>query len=668
MAAKIFISIILLTVSVSLFSQNTKIDSLQQKLTIAKGHERILVLNDLAFAYGYVDTNKSIDFAKEALRLAETLEYNKATALTYDILGRAYFISGDYKAAEEYYNKCLLTANKYGTKDDVYKALRHKTLLYLNGFHNDSTESLPVFKQFVDMTIEKRNYADFLEILKIYIYVFNNQQSTHSLITKYLAELMNRTKSDNEFQAAIYASEGFYFNVRLDFFSAIEKYGQALKLTKEVPFKVNSLERIGSIYFEIRRYKESVKYYDEALLLAKNNEFESKKLLLYLIEADLGASHLQLKDYKTALQSLKNALVNPYFSNRDKATILNNLGVAYLSVDSLDKADLYINEAISIINAIKDADAKLAFLNSKAELLIKSRAVDKKIKSEQLIQLLDIMNEISKLANDVKDYYVIYDSYQLLSDYYGKSGNYKKSNEYLKKWVIVNDSINNREFVNKMSEFRFKYDTEKKEQQINTQQIIIEQKDKLIVLSVIAGSFIFAALLVIFILYRIRNKAYRILVYQSLENTGHAQLVKMTNITDEDDPIVISNSGSALDEELKNQIDISLNKQLDLKVYLEPNLLLKTLAERCDTNRSYLSQFINERYSMNFNTFINMLRINEAKKIISDRNNDIPLKELYLRLGFNTYSVFNEAFKRSVGVTPNFYFKTVNDLFDASNL
>jgi len=70
---------------------------------------------------------------------------------------------------------------------------------------------------------------------------------------------------------------------------------------------------------------------------------------------------------------------------------------------------------------------------------------------------------------------------------------------------------------------------------------------------------------------------------------------------------------------------------------------------------------------MNFNTFINTLRINEAKQILSDKDNNIPLKELYLRLGFNTYSVFNEAFKKHVGVTPAFYLKTVKDLFDVSN-
>jgi len=655
---KTALTIILLIISFSLFSQKTKIDSLQQKLLQAKGHEQIVVLNDLAYAYGYVDVNKSINLAKEALHLAETQKYNKAKALTYDILGRAYFISGNNKVAEVYYDKCISTANKYGTEDDIYKALRHKILIYANSYQNNTTESLKVFKQFINATIKKQNYADFLESLKIFIYVFYNHQSNNSIITKYLFELKNNTKNNNEFIAAIFASEGFYLNLKLDFFGAIERYEKALALTKDVNFKASSMERVGNIYFEVRKYKESIKYYNKALLLAKNNEFPSKKILLYLLKADLGASYLQLKDYKAALPCLKSALENPSFSNRDKGAILNNLGSVYLSINNLDSADYYLNKALIVFKSLGCNCDYLAYLHSKAKLLIRK---------QQWNELSVVINEISNLANDVKDYYVLFDSYQLLSDYYEKSGNYKKSNEYLKKWITANDSINNRELVNKISELEFKYETEKKVQQINLQQRIIKQKDQFIVFAVIAGSLISIAMLVIFILYRIRNKAYKQLVYQSLENSSKAQILKIEDNTDEEDTIGIKNANSVLDESLKTQIEILLNKQLDAKVYLESNLILKTLAEKCDTNRNYLSQFINERYAMNFNTFINMLRINEAKKLLADKNNDLPLKELCLKLGYNSYSVFNEAFKKNIGVTPAFYLKTIKNLVDGSN-
>ncbi len=662
MTTKIFINIIFLTLSVSLFSQNTKIDSLEQKVTQTKGNERILVLNDLAYAYGYVDFNKSISLAKEALLLAETQKYNKAMALTYDILGRAYFISGNYKVAEEYYNKCIETANKYGTKDDIYKALRHKILLIYrligqNGYEKDSTESIQTFKRYIDLTIEKNDVINFQEGLQFYIYVFYYQRSNSSMIDDYFAELKNIVKNNNEFLASIYANEGLYYKLKQDYFRAIEKDEQAIKLTKKIAMRVTYLERVGIIYFELKKYNESVKYLNEALKLINSNEFESKYATKCLVELDLGSVYYLLRENKTAIFYLQKVLKYPFLTKRDMGTVYNNLGQAYLSIDSIDKADYYINKALFIYDSLNINYEKLGVLHSKAIFLTRK---------QQWSQLSGLINEISVLANDVEEYYILFDCYQLLSDYYEKSGNYKKSNEYLKKWIAVNDSINNRDFVNKISELRFKYETEKKEQQIIMQQSTIKQKNKLIVLSFISGSLILVAFLVIFILYRIRNNAYKLLVYQSLKNTSNAPLVKTDDNSDEENTNEIRYHSSALDEELKNQIEILLNKQLELKMFGKSDITLKILSENCNTNRTYLSQFINEQYNTNFNTFINTHRINEAKLILSDRNNDIPLKELYLRLGFNSYSVFNEAFKKNVGVTPYFYLKTVKELFDVS--
>src|SRR5665647_815855 len=355
---KTFISIIFLTLSFGSFSQNAKIDSLQQKLTQAKGIDRIIVLNDLAYAYGYVDFNKSISLAKEALLLAETLKYNKAKALTYDILGRAYFISGNYKVAEEYYNKCIITANKYGTKEDIYKALRHKTLVIystigLKGFSKDSTESMRIFKQYLNLTIE-------------------------------------------------------------------------------IPLKKICLHQIGVIYYKVRKYKESVQYYSEALELLKNNESASNASLISVIDLGLGTAYMQLKNYKTALSYFQKTLDTPYLTIRDKAIVYNDIGQAYLSVDSLDKAELFIDKAIAIYDSLNIKNEKLSALGGKAELLTRKK---------QWNQLSVVVNKITVLASDVQEYYMLYDCFKFLSNYYENTGNYKKSNEYLKKWITVNDSI-----------------------------------------------------------------------------------------------------------------------------------------------------------------------------------------------------------------------------------
>lgn len=223
---------------------------------------------------------------------------------------------------------------------------------------------------------------------------------------------------------------------------------------------------------------------------------------------------------------------------------------------------------------------------------------------------------------------------------------------------VKEDYISYRILTAKAESLDFKHEIEKREAKILMQQKIIKQKDKFIIVSSISIFLFFVASLFIFMLYRNRNKSYKLLVYNSDEKN------KTTGITDEnsinESKIEHKNGNLHFDEELKTQIENSLKVQIDAKVFLEPQLILKTLAEKCDTNRSYLSQFINEKYNSNFNSFINMLRINEAQNILSD-NNNIPLKELYIKLGFHSYSVFNEAFKKQTGVTPNYYQKSLKD-------
>jgi AraC-like DNA-binding protein len=120
-----------------------------------------------------------------------------------------------------------------------------------------------------------------------------------------------------------------------------------------------------------------------------------------------------------------------------------------------------------------------------------------------------------------------------------------------------------------------------------------------------------------------------------------------------------NNSSILFDEETRTQITAALLQQVTDKVYLDKYITINKLALLCNTNRTYLSQIINYMHKTNFNTFINKLRIEEAKKLLLMDNMKTPLKHLCTQSGFNSYTVFNDAFKRFVGVTPAFFQRTV---------
>ncbi|MFP4557367.1 MAG: helix-turn-helix domain-containing protein [Bacteroidales bacterium] len=101
-------------------------------------------------------------------------------------------------------------------------------------------------------------------------------------------------------------------------------------------------------------------------------------------------------------------------------------------------------------------------------------------------------------------------------------------------------------------------------------------------------------------------------------------------------------------------------KQLMLqgKPYLNSELTIQDLAEQLNESSSAISNYLNKDLGVNFFTYINGFRIEEAKLRLSDpeHKND-TLLGIAFDSGFNSKSSFNTLFKRSTGMTPSEYRK-----------
>ena len=90
------------------------------------------------------------------------------------------------------------------------------------------------------------------------------------------------------------------------------------------------------------------------------------------------------------------------------------------------------------------------------------------------------------------------------------------------------------------------------------------------------------------------------------------------------------------------------------RIYLDSELTVEKLAAIMHIPRKQLSQVLNEQFKQNFNSFINTYRIIEAQKLILDpRYRKNKLLVVALDAGFNSKSVFNQAFKKHAGCTPS---------------
>lgn len=109
--------------------------------------------------------------------------------------------------------------------------------------------------------------------------------------------------------------------------------------------------------------------------------------------------------------------------------------------------------------------------------------------------------------------------------------------------------------------------------------------------------------------------------------------------------------------EVQSQLAEKLTEFMALqKPYLEPHITVERLAIKLNVSPKLLSGTINNELHMNFFELISSYRVQEAKKRLADTTlHDKPICEIMKSCGFNSKSVFNQAFKKAVGVTPSAY-------------
>ncbi len=99
------------------------------------------------------------------------------------------------------------------------------------------------------------------------------------------------------------------------------------------------------------------------------------------------------------------------------------------------------------------------------------------------------------------------------------------------------------------------------------------------------------------------------------------------------------------------------NLMTENNIYRDDSINLSDTAASLDITHHQLSQLLNERLSMNFNTYINSYRIEDAKKLLI-ANPDRTVLTIAYEVGFNSKSSFYESFTKITGITPNEYRKS----------
>ncbi len=89
------------------------------------------------------------------------------------------------------------------------------------------------------------------------------------------------------------------------------------------------------------------------------------------------------------------------------------------------------------------------------------------------------------------------------------------------------------------------------------------------------------------------------------------------------------------------------------KIYTQPDLKITNISSKLQTNRTYISNLINNEFSCTFSEFVNGYRIKEAKNLLTEKSSNLySLDYIADKSGFGSLSTFIRVFKENEGVTP----------------
>ncbi|MDF3123660.1 helix-turn-helix domain-containing protein [Rheinheimera sp. 1928-s] len=136
------------------------------------------------------------------------------------------------------------------------------------------------------------------------------------------------------------------------------------------------------------------------------------------------------------------------------------------------------------------------------------------------------------------------------------------------------------------------------------------------------------------------------LVWQS-EHSSDEQSLAVSGV----EPSLIRSENAADYSGIFTELDQQIRQQ---QWYTQPRLSLEQLSELTGLNPRDISRAINLVAGLNFNDYINQLRVKQIQSQIQQQP-DTSLLTLALNAGFNSKSSFNTSFRQWVGLTPSAY-------------
>lgn len=245
--------------------------------------------------------------------------------------------------------------------------------------------------------------------------------------------------------------------------------------------------------------------------------------------------------------------------------------------------------------------------------------------------------------------------YEKLSEAHAAAGDYEQALFYFRLYHSEFVNIFDVERERAISELHVQYETEKQKREFHEKEVALLRQRQKTNITLCITLFFVGVLSVLIVGQRRKNRRYRQIVQQQydliekekqLERFAASELVKSK-------PCSTETMGESVNDRERELFIRTERLMKNEHCYRDRNLTIESLAERLSTNRTYLSKAINQQSGKSFSQYINSYRIDAARHMLSDADNDIQIKELAYALGFSTPETFSASFRKAVGIVPS---------------
>lgn len=544
---------------------------------------------------------------------------------------------------------------------DYYSKLREKYWAY----EENNPKALVYVNQYIKKAKAEKNYSELFQAYKDAILYSENSK----MIYADSALVVAKKSEKNDLIGQAYLSKGaiYYFNQR-KFQFALEEYLKAyeyLKDSKNEYLKYQNIYHIGVVKSYLGYYDEALEIFEQCISffetkingnINENEVFNNTKGYLNSLHQAIVCYQMLNKNAEAISLLKKAAKKTPKTRdfNLEKSYFTKSLGVSEFKNKNYTKAIQYFDQALPELIKVNDFTwvSYIYFYKGKSYELLGNLNLE----VENYRKVDSIFNKNKFILPELRS------NYEELIGYYRKENNHKEELYYTNQLLKV-DSVIASDFKHLSTRVYKEYDT----------KMLLETKENLEKTNSYSKLLIFICLAIITALGIVMY--YRIRKQKNIQKNYDDLLIKLeeSNQAEETTPIVkpeVADAGdknikfdSSIVEKLLNDIHIFENKQ----GYLEQGLTLKKLSEQFKTNTSYLSQVINEYKGSNFNTYINILRINYAtQKIYNDKEwRKYSIEHIASAAGFSNRQSFSNIFLEQNGIRPaDFIKKRIKELED----